>query len=195
MRNGEFKSLREIHRHIDFIDGNDIELVLTFNPQFDYAVGSTNIKGTKNGLIAYRKNKSLSLICQGEHEKNFEPVDKTSSQGVIRYFKLSEKNKHKIFVMKYGETQTSNIASYGSDDKLIRTRDYWRYWTSNIKYGGRWRDQVIRSALILKLLQYAPTGALIASVTTSLPEVVTKIGIIGFPGFETQDFLCGPWTL
>lgn len=173
MLNGEFKSFREIHRHIDLIDGNDIELVLRFDPRFDYAVGKTNIKRTKNGLIAYRKNKSLSLTYQNELEINFEPGDKTNSQRVISNFKISEKDDHKIFVMKYGETRTSDIAGYVSDDKLIMTRDYWRYWTSNIKYRGRWRDQVIRSALILKLLQYAPTGALIAAVTTSLPE---KIG-------------------
>jgi GH15 family glucan-1,4-alpha-glucosidase len=173
MRNGEFKSFSEIHRHIDLVDGNDIEFVLKFDPRFDYAVGKTNIKSTKYGLIAHRKNKTLSLIYQNESEINFRPRDQTGIQKAIRNFKLSEKNDRKIFVMKYGQTRTSNIAKHGSDNKLAMTRDYWRYWTSNIKYKGRWRDQVIRSALVLKLLQYAPTGALIAAVTTSLPE---KIG-------------------
>jgi len=59
MRNGEFRSFREIHRHIDLVDGNDIEFVLKFDPRFDYAVGNTYIKSTKNGLIAHRKNKTL----------------------------------------------------------------------------------------------------------------------------------------
>ncbi|MGW2625946.1 glycoside hydrolase family 15 protein [Micromonospora taraxaci] len=55
---------------------------------------------------------------------------------------------------------------------LAQTRDYWRRWIGRSRYTGRWREMVERSAMTLKLMTYAPTGALVAAPTTGLPEQV-----------------------
>ncbi len=56
---------------------------------------------------------------------------------------------------------------------LEHTIQFWQSWISKCTYNGRWREAIHRAALILKLLTFEPTGAIIAAATTSLPE---KIG-------------------
>jgi GH15 family glucan-1,4-alpha-glucosidase len=49
---------------------------------------------------------------------------------------------------------------------------FWRGWLNRSTYNGRWREQVARSAMTLKLMTYAPTGGLVAAPTAALPEQV-----------------------
>ncbi len=51
-----------------------------------------------------------------------------------------------------------------------RTRDYWLQWSHRLAIPYEWQDAVIRAAITLKLCAYEPTGAIVAALTTSIPE-------------------------
>ncbi len=56
--------------------------------------------------------------------------------------------------------------------KLQRTKVYWLNWSNKTQHHSDYHDQVVRSALVLKMLNYDKTGAVLAAATTSLPETI-----------------------
>jgi GH15 family glucan-1,4-alpha-glucosidase len=69
-----------------------------------------------------------------------------------------------------------------AEEGIRRTEAWWREWVGRCTYDGEWRDAVVRSLITLKAMTYAPTGGMVAAVTTSLPE---QIG-----GVRNWDYRC-----
>ena len=72
-------------------------------------------------------------------------------------------------VLGVDEPLDRSLASYAQEAQQ-RTEDYWREWTRYLSIPLEWQDAVIRSAITLKLCQYEDSGAIIAAMTTSIPE-------------------------
>ena len=77
------------------------------------------------------------------------------------------------FVMGYSRSHRPVAAVVDADIALEETQKYWADWSGKCRIQGKYRGQIMRSLLTLKGLSYAPTGGIVAAVTTSLPE---KIG-------------------
>jgi len=67
---------------------------------------------------------------------------------------------------------TRDVTTQVLDLQQSATQKYWFNWISKSKYKGRWREVINRSLMILKLLTYEPTGAIIAAPTFSIPEAI-----------------------
>ncbi|MDO0924483.1 glycoside hydrolase family 15 protein [Streptomyces sp. TG1A-8] len=90
---------------------------------------------------------------------------------VLAAFKLAE-GETEVFALDQvdGTVAPRGCARAEAEHEFNATVAYWRRWLHQSRYRGRWREMVHRSALTLKLLTYAPTGAIVAAPTTSLPE-------------------------
>src|SRR5215470_1350935 len=92
---------------------------------------------------------------------------------VTAEFKLAEGESAVFAIDEVGSgAMPRACSSEEAEELLAATVAFWRNWLSASRYRGRWREVVHRSALTLKLLTYAPTGAIVAAPTTSLPEQI-----------------------
>lgn len=67
------------------------------------------------------------------------------------------------------ETLNDSVASFAGSE-FEQTERYWRGWSHRLAIPFEWQEAVIRAAITLKLCTYEPTGAIVAAVTTSIPE-------------------------
>ncbi|MGX9890414.1 glycoside hydrolase family 15 protein [Streptomyces sp. NPDC002276] len=132
-------------------------------PRFDYGASPHTARMIGDVALFESAEKSLALTATVPLE--CDEVD------VWADFKLDE-GESEVFALDQvdGEVTPRNCARTEAEDEFNTTVAYWRRWLSQSRYRGRWREMVHRSALTLKLLTYAPTGAIVAAPTTSLPE-------------------------
>ena len=96
-----------------------------------------------------------------------------SGAGVSAEFTLEEGKGRSFGLYELGtraHRSPAALSERDSDQLFNDTVEFWRRWISKSNYRGRWREMVNRSALVLKLLTYEPTGAIVAAPTCSLPE-------------------------
>jgi len=74
------------------------------------------------------------------------------------------------FVMTYGASHLPPPEPVDAEEALAETEAFWREWIQPCTYSGPWSAAVRRSLIVLKALTHAPTGGIVAAVTTSLPE-------------------------
>ncbi len=136
-------------------------------PGFNYARDSHIVRLSAEGAIFHSDHFTLGLASAI-------PLVEDGQGGVRCSFTL-QVGQWAHFVLESAKDQEltpSHIAHRHLQSLFMDTVHYWQSWLSQCKYQGRWREMVHRSALVLKLLTYAPTGAIVAAPTTSLPETI-----------------------
>ncbi|MEU2113018.1 glycoside hydrolase family 15 protein [Streptomyces sp. NPDC019507] len=134
-------------------------------PRFDYGSQPHTVRMEGDHPVFESPTLSLSLTSSV-------PVE-TDGRDVWSLFKLHEGETAVFALDRLGTGILPQACPTATAEEAFEaTVRYWRHWLSKSRYRGRWREMVHRSALTLKLLTYAPTGAIVAAPTTSLPEQI-----------------------
>ena len=151
-------------RMIECVQGEvDIEMIC--QPSFEY--GSTRLDWSRRGdagTDAEVSHDGLNLILTGDLPLGVDQSEARARHrmkaGEVRYSALS-----------WGPSPQPPTSAGDCSNRIDRTVDFWRRWLEGGSFPDHpWRDYLQRSALVLKGLTYSPTGALLAALTTSLPE-------------------------
>jgi GH15 family glucan-1,4-alpha-glucosidase len=134
---------------------------LACHPAFDYGRAPHDVR-LVTGVGAVFESSAGRCVLRSDVALKIE------ESGVAATFTLEEGQGVDIELEWNGEVRP--LAEGETEELFTRTSDFWQNWVSQSRYRGRWREMVQRSALVLKLLVYHPTGALVAAPTTSLPE-------------------------
>lgn len=140
---------------------------LVCRPAFNYARDTHTVHISEGGATFLSHSLCLGLTSNI-------PLEEDGQGGVRVQFTLHE-GQSMHFMLE--STKGDDLQPGPLTDKEYRaaaeeTIKFWRRWLAQCQYKGRWREMVQRSALVLKLLTYAPTGAIVAASTTSLPETL-----------------------
>lgn len=155
----------QLVRRVTVVRGT-MRFQLECHPAFNYARDKHQIQQCgAEGVSFHSPSLSLGLATQV-------PLRQDGRGGVVAEFTLRE-GESAIFLLQEIPAGTGcgqALKEAEADVLFENTVRYWRRWIARCRYRGRWREMVYRSALVLKLLTYEPTGAILAAPTSSLPE-------------------------
>jgi len=153
----------EIVRRVKVVRGS-LNFEMTCEPAFDYARTRPRVSIEKNGAVFQGAGLVLALSSQVALH--------ATERGASARFVLNEGEKVTFVLHPLAEGCEAPPTEEQANDLFEDAVRFWRDWLSRCTYRGRWREIVYRSALLLKLLTYDPTGAIVAAPTCSLPEEI-----------------------
>ena len=166
-RRGE--DIASSHKILRLVEGlaGEVEVEVSFRPTFNYARAHSSVTAYASGAIAQSDRESLVLICPVR-------LDFDSSGGLSGQTRVAAGQRFWVQLGRRAEAKPdlSPLQASNADAELARALKYWRDWEATCRYAGPHRELVRRGALVLKLLTFEPTGAVVAAPTTSLPEAI-----------------------
>ncbi|MDT8444630.1 MAG: glycoside hydrolase family 15 protein [Desulfuromonadales bacterium] len=164
----EERERQELYRCIEVTEG-ELPVRIDFQPSFDYARAETSLEMAENTIVAYGGGQRLVLQIHGNRLQ-------VQDGRVSTRLQLSVGAQIWLLLV-CGDKQPPALTADMAQETLEKTSAYWREWLGRSETGqdhdfGPFAEMIERSSLLLKLLDFAPSGAIAAAPTTSLPEVI-----------------------
>jgi GH15 family glucan-1,4-alpha-glucosidase len=150
----------DIVRIVEGLRG-EVELTSELIIRFDYGLTVPWVRRVEGDRVAVAGPDALRFRTPIEH--------RGENLRTIADFTVHE-GERVPFVLTWYPSNEEPPDTVDAENALEDTVDYWTTWADQCEYSGKWRDEVLGSLTVLKALTYAPTGGMVASPTTSLPE-------------------------
>ena len=159
---------RELARRVEGLAGQ-VPMRWRVEPRFDYGRQRARF-GDRGGVpIAAAGNDALAVLA-------FDAGQAKRDERAIEGELVATAGSRSLIALSFAHGDALVLPPRDHiEGRLDGTLDYWRGWAATRRYDGPWRDAVVRSALALKLLIHAPSGAIAAAPTTSLPEALDGV--------------------
>ncbi|MGW7331880.1 glycoside hydrolase family 15 protein [Streptomyces sp. NPDC054840] len=155
--------VRELQRRIDGISGA-VPMRWRVQPRFGYGSRPTRLAWRVGVPVATAGGDALAVCA-------WEAGEPRCEEDSINGSFLTAPGRSALIAMPFAHQEPLVLPARAECDvRLEHTCAAWRRWADDRIYTGRWHQAVMRSLLALKLLVFAPSGAVAAAVTTSLPE-------------------------
>jgi GH15 family glucan-1,4-alpha-glucosidase len=160
----------EILRKVECLDGR-VPIEVLFDPRFEYGLVTPPIRCRRPGLF-YAEHGTTFLAVNTDLR-----LQSAEGRPGLAGTEVLEAGSRRYLSMSFAHAMPGVLVPLGryADARIDRSIRWWEAWAGGCTYDGPYRDAVVRSALALKLLSYAPSGAIVAAPTTSLPEDVGGI--------------------
>jgi len=143
------------------------------SPRFDYGRAAHETHFTEHGAVFVSADLTLTLhTVRDPADERLGRVSRSESGDVRIAYQLEAGQQRGLVLESAADGPPREISNAEFDRLLTSTSDFWRRWLARSTYRGRWREALERSAITLKLMTYAPTGAMVAAPTAGLPEQV-----------------------
>jgi GH15 family glucan-1,4-alpha-glucosidase len=163
--NGALSPMRELARSIEGVDGT-VPMRWRFSPRFDYGRRRQRCEWRHGVPVAVFDNEAIAVPSWNAGSPAW------SGDVVESRFEISRGGRAMVAL---STAYAEPLILPGWKQVVSRLEDtirFWERWSGERRYDGPWADAVRRSALVLKLLIFAPSGASVAAPTTSLPEEI-----------------------
>ncbi|MGW6129895.1 glycoside hydrolase family 15 protein [Cellulomonas sp. NPDC055163] len=142
-------------------------------PRFDYGRQPHKAHLTEHGAVFESADLTLTLHTAWTDDDHTRERLELDEDGDVRaVYELRAGERMGLVLESSADGPPREMRAPELRTLLDGTADFWRRWLAGSTYTGRWREELQRSAIALKLMTYAPSGALIASPTAGLPEQV-----------------------
>ncbi|MFF2053404.1 glycoside hydrolase family 15 protein [Leifsonia sp. NPDC058194] len=150
-----------------------IEFDIEISPRFDYGRAPHRLTLTDDGAIFDAGTTALTMsLIRDPGDERLARAEQTEHGDVRATIPLVQGQVRGV-VLETGTGATPHAVGTADARRMFDdTARFWQDWISQSGYTGRWREELHRSAITLKLMTYAPTGGLVAAPTAGLPEQI-----------------------